>query len=211
MYSMNLSNDAGWGPSTLTAGEISLVHYTMAQEPSNDFVLGGWQIDHAPSSENGSSLPSYDDEDFMIVDCINMDFDDMDDDIPPTPPAGRLLLEEALEDTLDQFADNDDDSFFTTHSETSPALHDDMPSSTTNTIAMTSFLPVDQRFQATLDKLSESMKKSQETRKSLHIKTSETMDYTRWNSISETVSSIEKSTQQLQQLLKHTKTAQHVL
>jgi hypothetical protein len=208
---MNSSSAADWGSSIMTAEEASLVHYTMAQEPSNDFVLGGWQVE-SPGSENGSSLPSYDDEDMMVVDSINMDFDDMDDDIPPTPPAGRLLLEEALEDTLDQIADHDDDSYFTTHSELSPAL-DGTP--TTNAITITSFLPIDQRYQATLDKLAESMKKSQETRKSLRIKTAETVEYTRWNSISETVSSIEKSTLQLQQFLKHKKptaaTAQHVL
>jgi hypothetical protein len=212
MMKSMISSFADWGSSTMTAEESSLLHYTLAQEPSNDFVLGGWQVQShlTPSSENGSSLPSYDDEDLMVVDSIDMDFDDMDDEIPPTPPADRLLLEEALEETLDQIADNDDDSFFTTHSELSPAYSTDNKATT-----VTSFLPIDQRYQATLDKLAESMKKSQETRKSLRIKTTETMEYTRWRSISETVSSIEKSTLQLQQILKHKNpavaTAQHIL
>ena len=198
---MNLPS-ADLGSSAMTADEASLARFTLAQEPSNDFVLGCWQVEQPLGSENGSSLPSYDDEDLMVVDSINMDFDDMDDDSPPGPPAGPLLLEEALEDTLEQIADNDDDSFFTSHGEMSGAFGA-TSSSSLNTNIVTSFLPADQRYQASLEKLSESMKKSQETRKSLRIKTSETIGYSRWNAISETVSSIEKSTQQLQQYLKH--------
>ncbi|CAB9503853.1 expressed unknown protein [Seminavis robusta] len=201
------SSSADWS-TTMTPGEVSLSHYSMAQEPSNDFVLGSWQVEqHSAGSENGSSLPSYDDDDLMVVDSINMDFDDhLEDDYPPTPPADRLFLEEALEDTLlgDGSDHEDDSSFFTTHSQ---------PLMVTAPATSTSFLPYDQRYQATLDKLAESMKKSQETRKSLRIKTCETMEYSRWNTVSGTLTSIEKSTQQLQQYLKNKKpaTAQQVL
>jgi hypothetical protein len=66
-----------------------------------------------------------------------------------------------------------------------------------------SSLPFDERYAATLKKLSESMKRSQETRKSLKMKTPKTEKYTRSNSVKGVVSSIEKSTQQLQVYLKN--------
>ena len=170
-------------------GSEDLSRYSSAQEPSNDFVLGSWQVEQDPSSGTLSD----DDDDLMMVDNIV-------DETPLTPPAGRLLLEEALEETLAAAADRDDDedSFFTTHS-----FEHGSPSSN-----LTSFLPVEQRYQATLDKLAESMKKSQETRQSLRIQTTETMEYNRWGTISGTLSSIEKSTKELQHYLKTKKPTQ---
>ena len=167
------------------SGNEDLSRYSSAQEPSNDFVLGSWQVEQDPST---GTLSDDDEDDFMAVDNIV-------DETPLTPPAGRLSLEEALEDNLAAALarDDDEDSFFTTHSfePASPA-----PSN------LTTYLPAEQRYQATLDKLAESMKKSQETRKSLRIKTTETMEYSRWGSISGTLTSIEKSTKELQQYLK---------
>lgn len=166
----------------------ALSRYSTDQEANNDFVLESWLNEQDPSS-NGSVLLE-DDEDMMMLD---VGFDP--EETPPTPPTGRLFLEEALADTLAAAVhqgDDDDDSYFTTHSDMSSGS----PSA-----GLTSFLPLEQRYQASLDKLAASMKKSQETRKSLRMQTAETAEYTRWGSVSGTLSSIEKSTQQLQTYL----------
>lgn len=166
----------------------ALSRYSTDQEANNDFVLESWLNEQDPSS-NGSVLLE-DDEDMMMLD---VGFDP--EETPPTPPTGRLFLEEALADTLAAAVhqgDDDDDSYFTTHSDMSSGS----PSA-----GLTSFLPLEQRYQASLDKLAASMKKSQETRKSLRMQTTETAEYTRWGSVSGTLSSIEKSTQQLQTYL----------
>jgi hypothetical protein len=62
----------------------------------------------------------------------------------------------------------------------------------------TSSLPFDQRYKVTLKKLAESMKRSQETRKSLQIQTPSTAEYSRRKSVSGVLMSIEKSSKQLQ-------------
>lgn len=67
----------------------------------------------------------------------------------------------------------------------------------------TSSLPFEQRYRATLEKLNESMRRSQETRKSLKMKTKKTEQYARTTSVSCVLSSIEKSTEQLQGYLKN--------
>jgi len=162
-----------------------LSRYSSAQEPSNDFVLGSWQM----AQGSGNDLDDEDDDALMMLDH----FISIVDETPLTPPAGRLSLEEALEDTLAaavDSGDDDEDSFFTTHSFGETANQ------------VTSFLPAEQRYQATLDKLAESMKRSQETRKSLRMKTAETMEYSRWGTISGTLSSIEKSSMEIQKYLK---------
>jgi hypothetical protein len=62
----------------------------------------------------------------------------------------------------------------------------------------TSSLPFDQRYKVTLKKLAESMKRSQETRKSLQMQTPSTAEYSRRKSVSGVLMSIEKSSKQLQ-------------
>jgi hypothetical protein len=62
----------------------------------------------------------------------------------------------------------------------------------------TSSLPFEERYKATLQKLAFSMKRSQESRKSLKVKTAKTEQYPRIKSVIGVVSSIEKSTEQLQ-------------
>lgn len=66
----------------------------------------------------------------------------------------------------------------------------------------TSSLPFEERYKATLSKLAESMKRSQETRMSLKMKTPKTVEYERSKSVSGVLTSIEKSSQQLQGYLK---------
>jgi hypothetical protein len=68
----------------------------------------------------------------------------------------------------------------------------------------TSSLPFEERYKATLKKLAESMKRSQETRKVLTIKTPKMESYPRSSSVTGVVKSIENSTHQLQIYLKGT-------
>ena len=75
---------------------------------------------------------------------------------------------------------------------------DDDEDSTTLADKTTSSLPFDQRYKVTLKKLAESMKRSQETRKSLQIQTPSTAEYSRRKSVSGVLMSIEKSSKQLQ-------------
>jgi hypothetical protein len=86
--------------------------------------------------------------------------------------------------------EEDDDRFFT------PLLEDE----TQRTI---SSLPFEERYAVTLKKLQESMKRSQETRKSLTMKTPKTEKYSRTKSVSGVLSSIEVSSHQLQGYLKN--------
>lgn len=65
----------------------------------------------------------------------------------------------------------------------------------------TSSLSFEERYKATLEKLAESMKRSRETRDSLKMKTSRTEGYARASSVNGVLSSIEKSTEQIQTYL----------
>lgn len=62
-------------------------------------------------------------------------------------------------------------------------------------------LEFNEHYRATLRKLSESMKRSHETRKSLMMKTPKTEKYERSTSVSGVITSIEKSSEQLQAYL----------
>lgn len=73
-----------------------------------------------------------------------------------------------------------------------------LPSDNSSTFA--SNLGVDEKYKAHLSKLSESMKRSHETRKSLLMETPKTEKYTR--DVFEVIASIERSSQQLQAYLK---------
>lgn len=72
----------------------------------------------------------------------------------------------------------------------------------------TSSLPFEERYKATLEKLAQSMKRSQETRKSLTMKTPKTEEYPRTTSVSGVLTCIEKSTQEL--LKVHLKNMQRI-
>jgi hypothetical protein len=70
--------------------------------------------------------------------------------------------------------------------------------------AAPSYLPFEARYEATLMKLQESMLRSQETRKSLTMKTTKTEKYERSSCVCGVISSIELSSRQLQSYLKNT-------
>ena len=83
-----------------------------------------------------------------------------------------------------------------------------LPSDVSDAASFSSSHPeFDEQYKTILRKLSESMKKSQETRKSLIMKTPETERYSRSSSVSGVISSIEKSSQQLQAYLRSTAAA----
>jgi hypothetical protein len=104
--------------------------------------------------------------------------------VSPTGPLEELVL---------MTVDDDDDRFF------APLL--DSEESAANS-KVTSSLPFEERYQATLKKLEESMMRSQETRKSLSMKTAKTEAYERVKSVSGVLTSIETSSHQLQTYLK---------
>jgi hypothetical protein len=80
-------------------------------------------------------------------------------------------------------------------------LSDELRSSTGSGSDASRSHPFDERYQASLKKLQESMKRSQETRKSLTMKTPKTEEYPRTKSVSGVLSSIEMSSHQLQNYL----------
>lgn len=118
--------------------------------------------------------------------------------VSPTGPLEELVLLNFDEADFDRFSlsflgdDDDDDDSRNNHQH-----HDGGGAMTT-----ISSLPFDERYKATLSKLAESMRRSQETRKSLQMKTHKTEDYQRTKSVSGVLSSIEMSSQQLQVYLK---------
>jgi hypothetical protein len=61
---------------------------------------------------------------------------------------------------------------------------------------------VDERYKATLSKLQESMRRSQDSRKALSLKTHKTAKYGRRKSVSGVLTSIEKSSRQVNQYLR---------
>ena len=106
--------------------------------------------------------------------------------LSPTGPLEELVL---------MTVDEDDDRFF------APVL-DSADEAAVLSSKSTSSLPFDARYHATLKKLQESMKRSQETRKSLTMKTSKTEQYARIKSVCGVLSSIETSSHQVQNYLK---------
>ena len=129
----------------------------------------------------GSNLLFNDDEIFVADLCVS-----------PTGPLEELTMLRFDEEDLDRFSLAFLD--FTDESPTTTNDSDDM-----NTDKQ---VPFEERYKSTLSKLAESMKRSQETRKSLQMKTPKTNNYQRSNSVTGVISSIEMSSQQLQVYLK---------
>jgi hypothetical protein len=114
----------------------------------------------------------------------------VDQCISPNGPLEELAMVKFEEEDLDRF---------------SLTFLDDIVANETNTTlddAPSTPVPFEERYKMTLSKLAESMKRSQETRKSLQMKTPKTKNYQRSNSVTGVISSIELSSQQLQHYLK---------
>ena len=114
--------------------------------------------------------------------------------VSPTGPLEELVL---------MNVEDDGERFFTPILEEEPCEEGSGPERRLSDSSSTSSLSFDERYQATLAKLQESMERSQETRKSLTMKTSKTEKYARSKSITGTISAIEKSSRQIQSYLKH--------
>lgn len=142
------------------------------------------------------STDSPDEIDIMEVDPqINLLEDDIFSD-PCTSPTGPfeelvcVYIEDGDTPFLNFFEEND-----------SPTL----PLINTADVNNSS-IPFEARYKATLTKLQESMNRSKKTRMSLKIKTEETQNYERQN-LSGVLSSIEQSTEQLQDYLRSFRSA----
>lgn len=169
-----------------------IAEFTMHNEWNHDSEMISDEEFSATSHEEAGKVfeqwqtDNPDDLDIMEVDeqlGPNLLGDDIFHDpcMSPTGPLEELILIDFDDEDLDRFSL----SF----------LEDDQNDATIS-------LPFDERYKDTLTKLAESMKRSQETRKSLQMKTPKTKDYTRTKSVSGVLSSIEKSSQQLQVYLK---------
>ena len=131
----------------------------------------------------GCSLPNPTFEDSTFVDfSVSMPAlnDNMSDD-------ERRFLAPLMEDTTTTTMDYD--AGFVTTDDGSPSTTSPSP------------ILNQERYQEIFKKLEASMKRSQETRKSLTMKTSKTKKYTRRESVTGVLSSIESSSRQLQSLL----------
>lgn len=71
-------------------------------------------------------------------------------------------------------------------------------------------LSLEEQYRQTLQKLTESMQRSQETRKSLQMKTPKTEKYPRRQSVSKVLTSIEQSSKQLQEYLQKHHRLHHI-
>ena len=167
------------------------------------------------NDEEFSSVSSYDEANIVFEQWQNTDFDDLDimevdeqigsnllfnDDeifvsdpcVSPTGPLEELTMLKFEEEDLDRFSL----AFLDFNDESPTTTYDGDMNGTTKP------LPFEERYKSTLSKLAESMKRSQETRKSLQMKTTKTTNYQRSNSVTGVISSIEMSSQQLQVYLK---------
>jgi hypothetical protein len=138
-------------------------------------VFSQWQVDDQAQAmdimEVDEQIGSNLLEDIFIDPCDS-----------PTGPLDEMVCLSLGEQDIDRFSlslfiDEDDDA--------------------SNSKSISS-LPFDQRYKATLQKLAESMKRSQETRKSLQMQTPKTAGYSRRKSVSGVLQSIEKSSKELQ-------------
>jgi hypothetical protein len=189
---------------------------TSHQEASK--VLEEWQSDHESIAENESTDLPEDLASIMEVD-EQIGSNLLDDEVfgggggviggacclSPTGPVEELMYfstsnfliskeddERFLAPLLDAPNDNNMVMF----------MNDDCDSSSYDPVLTTNPTFVnDERYQEVLKKLAESMKRSQETRKSLTMKTSKTEKYGRSKSVTGVLSSIENSSRQLQTYL----------
>lgn len=187
-----------------------IAEFTLPSEWAHETEMMNDEEISATSHEEASKVfeqwqTDNEDMDIMEVDeqiGCNLLGDDIFHDpcMSPTGPLEELVLVSFDEQDFDRFSlsflgDNDVDG--------GKIYKDNF-----NLAAMkTGSLHFDERYKATISKLAESMKRSQETRKSLQMKTPKTHDYQRRTSVSGVLNSIEKSSEQLQVYLKNIRQA----
>lgn len=193
--------------------DIEELSATSHQEVSK--VLEKWQSDREDDDDDAcisSSEDSYDEED-ENTDLDIMEIDEqigsnlLGDDVfggpccsSPTGPLEELVLM-AVEDDERFFAPLLEDDVARELWEAADAFEDDEASNAAYATFDKTPAPFDERYRETLKKLEESMKRSQETRKSLTMKTPKTEEYGRSKSVTGVLTSIENSSRQIQTYL----------
>jgi hypothetical protein len=194
---------------------------TSHQEVSK--VLEKWQSDHEDDDDdvciNGSEDSTSGGDECTDIDIMELDeqigMNLLGDDVfggpccsSPTGPLEELVLM-SMDDEERFFAPLLDDEINEELLEATDVLNYDVASAMT---AMPTYsysskdnnptpAPFDERYRETLKKLEESMRRSQETRKSLTMKTPKTEKYGRSKSVSGVLTSIENSSRQIQTYL----------
>jgi len=151
-----------------------------AESTNNMIVLGQWPIDKMMNNQ----------DDY---------FDDDQDMHDPTSNFHSGPLEELFNNAL--YLENVDDYQNIDHVQGGffhPLLNVDTTDVDDSASAASIGLPLEERYKATLEKLEASMKRSQETRNCLTMKTSATESYERLGSVKEIMSSIATSSGQVQ-------------
>jgi hypothetical protein len=171
--------------------------------PSDLVLPSEWDHDTEMLNEEELSATSHEEASKVLEQWQSNEDQDLDDIMEVDEQIGSNLLGEEIFgsscmsptspldelEMVDATADHDACRYFATHDEdkASPS-----PSSS----------HLDERYKATLMKLQESMMRSQETRKSLSMKTFKTEKYGRRKSVTGVLSSIEKSSRQVNQYLR---------
>jgi len=150
------------------------------ESTNNMIVLGQW--------------PTYN-----VMNHHDENFDDDQDMHDPTSAFHSRPLEELFNNAL--YLENDDDYSNMDHFQggfLDPLLNVDTTDLDDSASTASIGLPLEERYKATLEKLQASMKRSQETRNCLTMKTSATESYERIGSVKEIMSSIATSSGQVQ-------------
>jgi hypothetical protein len=151
-----------------------------AETTNNMIVLGQWSTDNVMSNH----------DDY---------FDDDQDMHDPTNAFHSQPLETLFNNAL--YLENDDDYRNIDHVQggfLDPLLNVDTTDLDDSSSTASIGLPLEERYKATLEKLQASMKRSQETRNCLTMKTSTTESYERIGSVKEIMTSIATSSGQVQ-------------
>ena len=178
--------------------KITDMNFPSVWDDEDTVMMNDEDFSEASYEEVGKVLEQWqtfvDDLDIMEVDeqiGSNLLHDEYiyDPCVSPTGPLEELGMLKFDEDDLDRFslAFLDDANELSHHCSTVETA------------------PFNDQYKETLSKLAESMKRSQETRKCLQMKTPKTQDYQRQKSVTGVLTSIEMSSQQLQGYLKNIK------
>jgi len=171
-----------------------LVFPTEWQPYENDEML----FVEAESSSYGTSTASSETETTNNMVVLGRQWYDEDDDqdmsdaVSPTGPLEELFNNALYFDNDDHH--HDDQGGFLAPLYSIDTTDPDLEESSTASIG----LPLAERYKATLEKLEASMKRSQETRNCLTMKTATTESYERVGSVKEILSSIAASSSQVQ-------------
>jgi hypothetical protein len=142
--------------------------------------------------------------------CLDWDLDGMDDELPPSLSeisCDVVFRDWSVQDEMLSNSSDDDEDWRVTFSNSDPFDEFGMDLDTDyfsfdpplgDDVKDASSLPFDKRFEATRLNLEASMRRSQETRRSLTITTSHVEKYERRGSVKGVIESVENSAQKLQ-------------